>query len=450
MKSHRRGFLGAMGLSALAPFVPVLNPRAQAQGFPRRLLLVFTGNGTVDAGYWPTGSGTNYSFTPGSIHEPLERFKPKLIFPRRLRRLTSGSGAHEKNMGGLWTGCGLVRTNGYPRGPSIDQVIARTIESPAAFKSLAFGAQCDSFNRGGNKPVLKSMTYSARDSVVTPEDNPLVMFQKLMIGPGMTPQGPMGGINTEALEKARAKRKSVLDAVGADLKALSARIDREDRAKLENHLEGLSSLEKRLTGPINPAATGGGCSAPDLAGKGFDSAEARLLNENFQAIMEAQNRLAVAALACDRTRVATLQWSRSFSPIIHNWVGVREDHHTLSHKTSANDIRQLHAINRWYAERFSELLTYLDSVPEGSGTLLDNTVVIWGNEANTGNHGASPAVAVMAGSCGGQLKTGQYVELNGYDWSQLLVTLAHAMGANSINSIGDLGMKDGDIPALRA
>jgi hypothetical protein len=78
--------------------------------------------------------------------------------------------------------------------------------------------------------------------------------------------------------------------------------------------------------------------------------------------------------------------------------------------------------------------------------------VVWGNEANTGNHGASPAVSLVAGGGGGgKLNTGangRYLNLASYDWSQLLITCAHAMGLPSINKIGDLGMKDGDIPTL--
>ncbi len=445
-RMRRRDFLGTLGTgAALAPFLPFLNRRAEADGgFPRRLLLIFTGNGTLENDFYPTGGETDFTFKPGSITEPLAKYKSSLLFPKNLRRLTSGSGAHEKNMGGLWTCCGLVATNGYPRGPSIDHVIATSLNAGTAFKNLQFGVQCDSFNPGGNKPVLKSMTYSGSNAVVRPEDNPTVMFNKLMLGSG---GGPM--VSPEDLQRIRTRRQSVLDAVRADLKALSAKIGRDDRNKLDQHLEGISGLEKRLLQPIgaNPAA-GGACKVPDTGAGGFNDAAALAANENFPKILEVQNKMAVAALACDRTRVATVQWSRSFSPIRHQWVGIKEDHHTISHRTGANDIRMLHDINRWYGERFAELLGMLSAVPEGEGTLLDNTIVVWGNEAATGNHAASPAVTVVAGKAGGKLKTGRFLDLQGYDWSQLLITFAHAMGVGSLSKFGDLGMKDGDIPTL--
>ncbi len=453
----RRRFLRGITLpTAVLPFVPTFLPsvggfarKAQAQTGtgPRRLLLVFTGNGTVESELWPTGGEKDFAFVKGSITEPLAPFRSRLVFPKGLRRLTSGSGAHEKNMGGLWTGCGLVATNGYPTGPSVDQIIAQKLPAGPAFKSLTFGIQSDSFNRGGNKAVLKSMTYSGRNAVVPPEDDPQVMFNKLMIAP--TEGGGTVGPKPEDLERLKAKKKSVLDAVRGDLQSLMARIDRDDRSRLESHLESIGAIEKRLAQPM-PSTVG--CSAPPKPGATIATPAARLLNENFPAILDIQSRIATAALACNRTQVATLQWSRSFSPIRHTWVGVQEDHHTLSHKTSANDLRQLAALNRWYAERYAELLGMLDAVKEGNGTLLDNTLVVWGFEAATGNHDASRGVAIMAGKCGGKINVGEGRLFNaaGHDWSQLLVTLCHAMGVTDVDKVGELPMKTGPIPGLLA
>jgi hypothetical protein len=448
MNLRRRDFLKAAGTSAaLAPFVPYLNRRAEAAGaFPRRLLLVFSGNGTIENQFWPVGDGANFTFKPGSITEPLAPYAKKLIFPRGLHRKTSGSGAHEQNIGGLWTGCGLVSGFGYPSGPSIDQVIVQALNPTTSFKSLQFGVQCDSFNPGGNKAVLKCMTYSGSNAPLKPEDNPMAMFAKLMLPATATPGA---GPNIGDLTKLRARRQSVIDAVNGDLKALSATVDRDDRARLQQHLDSLSSIEKRLQQPIDPNSVGGaGCRAPDISKAMFSSPAALADNANFPAILDIQNRMAVAALACDRTRIASVQWSRSFSPIRHTWVGVNSDHHTLSHKTDAGSIEQLFHINRWYGERLGELLGYLESVKEGNGTLLDNTIVVWGNEAATGNHNANPGITVVCGGSGGLLKTGQNIDCTGYDHSQLLISLAHAVGATGVNHIGNLGMKDGNIPPI--
>jgi hypothetical protein len=171
-------------------------------------------------------------------------------------------------------------------------------------------------------------------------------------------------------------------------------------------------------------------------------------NANFPAILDIQTKMAVASLACDRTRVATLQWSRSFSPVIHTWVGVTRDHHTISHLSDPQSLSDLHQINRWYGQKVAGLLAQLDAITEGNGTLLDNTFVVWGNEAATGQHDASTAVFVTAGSCGGKFRTGRFVNCMGYDWSQFLVSICHAMGVTSVNGFGDLPMKTGEIPLL--
>ena len=447
---QRRSFLKNLGRAAALPialpYLPSLSREARAAGSPPRLLLIFTANGTVENQFWPTGGETDFTFAKGSITEPLAPFRSKLIFPRGLRRLTSGSGAHEKNMGGLWTGSGLVATNGYPTSASVDQIIAQKLATTAPFKSLQFGVQCDSFNRGGNKAVLKSMTYSGRNAVVSPEDDPNLMFNKLMIGKAdATP-----GMSTGDIEKIRAKKKSVLDAVRGDLQALMNRIDRDDRSRLEQHLESVVGIEKRL---IEPLPTSVGCTMPAMPPANLTNVDARKANENFPAILAVQNKLAIAALACGRTQVATVQWSRSFSPIVHTWVGVNEDHHTLSHKTGAQQINQLHALNRWYGERFGELLAGLDAVKEPDGTLLDNTIVVWGNEAATGLHDAGRMPAIVAGKGAGRLNTGangRLLNLATYDWSQLLVTLCHAMGVTDVSKVGELPMKTGDIPTMLA
>jgi hypothetical protein len=444
---RRREFLTAVGLGAAAPFVPFLHQRAEAQGgFPRRLLLVFSPNGTLENQFWPSGGETGFTLGKGSITEALEPWKSKLLFPKSLRRLASGSGAHEKNMGGLWTCCPLVATNGYPTGPSIDQVIAAALPAGPTFKSLQFGVQCDAFAAGGNKAVLKSMTYSGRNAVVTPEQNPVAMFDKLMLGAGGGPRG----LTPAELEQARRRDKSVIDAVRGDLQSIAMRIDREDRAKIDQHLEGIAAIEKRLLQPIDPGAPANGCRSPGAPAGTFMDPAARMDVQNYPGLIDATTKLVVAALACDRTRVATLQWSRAFSRISHSWIGIGPDHHTISHKNGATDISQLLTINRWYAQKFADLLTQLDAVKEGNGTLLDNTMVVWGNEARTGQHDAGPAVFLVAGSGGGKLRTGRFVELPGNDWSQMLITLAHVMGATSINKFGELPMKEGPITSLLA
>ncbi len=437
MHHTRRNFLRGLSLGALSPFVPFLNQQAEAQaGYPTRLLLMFTGNGSVPTAYWPTGLDTNYSFAPGSITEPLAPFKAKLIFAKDLKRVQTGAGGHESAMVPLWNQSSRGtdgKFGGYAQGPSVDQIIAQNIGKETAFPSLEFGVMSD--GAGANIRLLTVMSYAGKDQPIQPESNPYSMFDRLMLGSG-------SGITPQDLERIRARRQSTLDLVRNELRALSTRIGAEDRIKLEQHVTGLSEIEKRLSMPSSGSAI---VTQPPRMGIDLT------LNDNFPEVLAIQNSLCVAALAANRTRVASMMWGRSFSLIRHTWVGVTTEHHTLSHDTSDAAEKQKQAIETWFMQRMAEFLKQLDSVPEGNGTLLDHTMVIYCNELNRGAaHNASPAICFIAGSGGGKLKTGRLLELGPtYDFAQLLCTACHVMGVTSVTRVGDLG-NQGDIPPLYA
>jgi hypothetical protein len=446
-QSSRRDVLRALGASAaVAPFVPYLNRQAEAQAgaFPTRVLLVFSGNGSVPAEFWPTGGETDFTFKAGGIGEPLAPFKSKLIFPTNLTRVRSGPGGHESAMVTLWTASSRNPGSpfgGYSKNPSVDQIIAKKIPQTNAFPSLEFGVQHD--GPGANARLLTVMSYAGSDQPIQPESSPYKMLDRLMLGSAMAPTG----IRPEDLERVRGRRKLTVDLVKGELDALNRKIDKTDRLKIEQHVEGLTAIEKRLLRPIETptAPVAGACGAPAMKA-GIDIKA----NESYPELLAIQNSLAVAALACNRTRVASLQWSRSFSMVRHSWVGVNTGHHTLSHNSSPASQMQKAAIERWNMQRMAELLTQLDSVREGEGTLLDNTMLIYANELTAGAaHSVSPPITFVAGSGGKKLRTGRLLSLTGFDFSQLLVTACQVMGVNDVTKVGDLG-KEGNIPALMA
>jgi Protein of unknown function (DUF1552) len=445
MRRSRRDFLGTLTAgAALAPFVPYLNREAEAQAKPPvRVLLLFTANGTVPSRYWPTGGETDFTFPAGQITEPLAPFRSKMIYAMGMKRPRAGGGGHESALRTMWTGAGQTGSGGgfggYAAGPSVDQIIAKNLpQGLTTFQSLQFGVQHD--GPGANPSVLTVMTYAASNQPLAPESNPYTMFNRLMIGSSGQPTG----ITPDQLNKIRARRQSVIDLVRDDLRALAPKIDRSDRVKIDQHVTSLQAIEKRLNMPVTPGA-GSSCSAtPPRMGIDLKA------NESFPELLGIQSSLAVSALACDRTRVASLQWSRSFSQVRHTWVGVSAEHHTLSHMTSAQNQMDKYKIDRWYNERMAEFLHQMDSVQEGAGTLLDNTMIVYGNDLAEGApHSVAPAIAWVAGSGGGKLKTGRFLQLPNYDWTQLLVTACHVMGVTNVNQVGELG-KQGDIPTLLA
>ena len=136
----------------------------------------------------------------------------------------------------------------------------------------------------------------------------------------------------------------------------------------------------------------------------------------------------------------------------HTWLGSSEGHHTLSHDSNERPV--LGAITRWYNEQLAYLLGELKKVPEGDGTLLDNTLVVYCNELHTGwDHKAGPVPTIVAGRLGGALKTGRFVDYGArvaLTHSNFLVSLCHAMGLPNVKKVGDLPGPEGPVPNLFA
>jgi len=139
-------------------------------------------------------------------------------------------------------------------------------------------------------------------------------------------------------------------------------------------------------------------------------------------------------MACDLTRVGSLQWSTSVSNVqMGGWLDLElgGGHHDLSHygdedQASQNDLEK---INRWYSEQFAYFLGKLDEIEEGDSTLLDNSVVVWVNELGKGNsHTRDDIPFMLAGGCQGYFDTGRHMEFDGEPHGKLLVSLCEAMG----------------------
>jgi hypothetical protein len=263
------------------------------------------------------------------------------------------------------------------------------------------------------------MVYAGSDNPVAAENNPEAMFNRLFADLG---------VDTSALEQLKAERRSVLDLVHGDLQALESKYSSSDKAKISAHLDAIREIEQR-----NDLATPT-CEPPQQDyGFDFDA------NDNFPAVSRLMIDQLVMSLACDLTRVASLQWSRSVSQTEFNWVGAGR-HHDLSHLGDGDNtmLNEITAINTWYAEEVKYLLDAMAAVPEGDGTLLDNSIVVWGNELSRGNsHGNHPVPFVTFGSGGGVLDTGRYLTYDRVPHNRLLVSLAQAMGVNSIQSFGN-------------
>jgi Protein of unknown function (DUF1552) len=219
------------------------------------------------------------------------------------------------------------------------------------------------------------------------------------------------------------------------------RVGRADRTKIEAHLDATREIERRLD---SAGARMIGAIARPNGGIALDR------NANFPMLMPLMNRLLVQTLAADRTRVATMQYSRGFSLVKHDWLGAKEQHHFLSHKTAEKPV--LAAIQKWYMGHIADLFDQLKQVPDGTGTLFDNMLIVYANELHTGwDHAPGPTATFWASKLGGTIpRTGRFIDYAGQnDHNQMLCTIAHAMGVTSVNQVGDMG-KGGRLPNILA
>jgi hypothetical protein len=415
-KIHRRQLLRTLGAAALAaPFIRVAG--AKAIDPPKRFIFMLTGNGFQQNGW--TASGAGATFTLGSSLRALDPFKSKLLIMRGLDNDVSydGPGAgHQKGVGAWLTGRPLNEgdfggggdaLSGWASGISVDQRIANVIGGETRLPSLELGVGVSGSNN------RHRLAYTGSDAPLPPDSSPQRVYERVF--------APIVG-DAGTLARLRRRRQSVLDWVRGDLGRLNGQLGVEDRPSLEAHLENIREIERQL----DTAASS--CAAPGAPAT-FDP----MRDENYERAGTLQIDLLVAAMACDITRVSTLLWSGGTSGQRFPSLGFTESHHTLSHDGDSNTASQgkLRQIDRFYAARFAHLLQRLDETPEpgGAGTMLDNTVVMWGSELSKGNtHSRRDMPVALAGGLGGYFRGNRFVRFTGQPHNNLLLTILHGFG----------------------
>lgn len=433
----RRHFLNKLSLSAAAaPFISGLSAFASPKALSarrQRLVVMFSPNGTVPWDFWPDEEGSQ--FTLKRILQPLSDFQNRLLVLKGVCDKVRGDGDnHMRGMGCLLTGTELFPGNiqggsdtpaGWASGISIDQEIAGFLQSKeetrTRFGSLEFGVmvpdRADTWTR---------MSYAGANKPIAPVDDPYQMFKRLY-----------GQVRD------REVLTSVLDSVQDDLRTISRVISAEDRRLLDEHTTFVRSMEQQLQN----AKSGDSSHAVPTLEPGI-----REENDNIPQITRMQIELLVNSFQNDFARVATLQITNSVGQPKMRWLGIDEGHHELSHEPDENKEahEKLTKINTWYCEQLALLVRRLAETPEpgGEGSLLDNTIVLWGNELGQGNsHTLDNIPFVMVGN-GLDFQMGRSLKFPKVPHNRLLLALAHGFG-HHIETFGNPNYcKDGVLTGL--
>jgi hypothetical protein len=435
LRPSRRDLLrGLAAAAATAAFVPVLEANAAAAP-PKRLVFFFSANGTIRESWLPKMAGGALELSP--ILAPLERHKKRLLVVDGLAHTVilekSNRSGHSAGMNTALTG----RNNkiidpsqplhSYATGISLDPQLAAELGARTKLRSIEAGVAVEPWN-----PDTAALSYRGPVQPIYPESSPWRLFDRAFGGGVGAP-----GEGAAASAEATAERRRLLEAVSLDLEAVKRRVAASDRVKLDAHLAAVRELGHSLETGAGDASSSA-CRAPTI-GERADFWK----NDAIPAMGRLQMDLVSMALACDLTRIATVQFGRAGSAHRFTWLGPEfltdpalaatdqaKGFHALAHKESEPSSRaKLVKIHTWYAGELAYFLDRLAAVREGSGTLLDNTLVVWLNELGTGgDHRHDRTPWVLAGNVAGFFRTGRLVETKDAPHNRLLLSIAHAMG----------------------
>ncbi len=427
----RRRFLQSLGVSAaVSPFVPLLESEAGGSAGSTRFLLFYTPHGTVHDD-WAPDEEPGGPFTLKKILQPLQPHKDYLNIIGGLDMKPGGppGGSHTVGPAYVSTGSPMLEgtqfehqavgtPHGWNSGPSIDQAIADHIGNDTAFKSLRLGVQ-----GGGGLHPGGVISYRGPNEPLPPQNNPQAVFSSLFSD---------AGIDATVAEQIRQERLSIIDTIKPELHALQPKVSMADKFKIDAHLEGIREIEQRLSTTYE-------CSEPDLgeAHQIYDyDATAELTAQQIQ--------LLTTAFGCGATRVASLMMRRGENDNApYPNLGILDSHHSTSHLQDDASQNTLSDIYTWYASQLADIVQQLRDIPEGDGSVFDNTVIAWVTEVSVGwNHSVQNMPFVVVGGPN-VIRGNQYVRYDGDNHCRLLTALGQAMGLD-IDGFG--GFDDGSGP----
>ncbi len=441
----RRSFLkGAGGMAVGLPFLPSIARTAPAgsDDSPQRLIVLYQPQGMIMEEWLPTGTGSDFELSPIlSGLEPIREHVNILSgLDNRVPMMVNHHYGHTGTSKAMWTGLPMGYSltpegNLNPNAPepeniwemgaggaSVDQIIAQRMGAPTPYESLGLSI--------GRTDYLQTVAsfHTAREELLGLEPDPRVAFDRLF--EGFDPGTP------SALQRLRAARGSVLDAVAESYASTTMRASAADRIRLEAHAEKIRELELRFS---NGAGGGQGCALPQFSLPGnYDPNHSDF--DDVGAIAQIEN--AVMALACDMTRVVSIQYTHGqdnrFPWLGHpfpfdNWEGWHGIFHIVPGGPTGREDPVVRAamieVMQWYASNFVHLVQRLAETPDGDGTMLDNTLVVWASEFGDGDgHGSNNIPIVTAGNLCGTVETGRHLAFEDRTTNDLLVSMLNAFG----------------------
>jgi hypothetical protein len=420
----RRTLLKGLGAAVALPFLESMVPAFGAAVPPKRFGVVYFPNGAIMQQFTPKEVGTGFEFTP--ILKPLEPFKDQLMVVTGLTRSHPGSqvGDHAVSAAGFLTGVWPKRTEAEDvlANTTIDQIVANKIGQDTPLPSLELATEDFTGYVGGCSPgfscaYMNTISWRTPTTPLPMETNPRVAFEKIF-----------GEVSDPQLRRERIQmQRSLLDSISEEATALQRGLGTRDRARLSDYLDNIREIERRIQQTEKRGLDRTTTSTAPLG-----------VPDSFDEHVDLMFDLLAAAWQTDATRIFTFMMSRELSQRTYPQIGVTEQHHSVSHHQNNQDkIAKMVRVNTYYINFFARFLGKLRAMPDGDGSVLDHSLLVYGaGMGDSNSHASDPLPMVLTG--GGVGKGHRHVQVPartpvGNLWS----AVADHFGAPPIEHFGD-------------
>jgi hypothetical protein len=436
----RRTFLRGLGATMALPLLDSMRPVTgmAASTPPIRLGYVYTPNGIVGACdksprpfmWTPKTTGANFEFSP--TMKALEPYRHELNVFSGLAQVTGralgdGPGDHARATATFLTGVHPFKTGGadFRLGISADQIAAKEFGKYTQLSSLELGLEpqplagnCDS----GYTCAYMSMSWRGANSPLPAEINPRIVFERLF--------GDGESTDPQVRAARLANQKSVLDYVSDSLSRLQRRLGGGDRTKIEEYLDSVRDIERRIALAEAQSQT---LDVPFIDRPGA-------VPDDYAQYSKLMIDMMVVAWQTDMTRVASFMLGRDGSNRAYREIGISDGHHSISHhQGDAERLDKLIKIDELHVALFAHLLKRLKETPDGDGTLLDHSLVVFGSSISESNiHTHDDLPIVLAGTAGGRVQGNRHlVYPKETPLNNLFLSMFDLAGVPQVDGFGD-------------
>lgn len=441
----RRTMLKGLGVAMALPMLDIMGTtKAMAAAgntaTPTRMAMVFVPNG-VNYDHWlPQGEGKRYQFSP--TLKPLEGVREHINIMTGLtldkaRANGDGPGDHARSSASFLTGAQARKTSGNDIriGVSVDQFAAQQIGVDTRLASLEIGMErgraagrCDS---GYSCAYVSNVSWADEDSPVPKMTDPIEVFERMF--------GEVGNVEAEAAKQDRLRRRSsILDYVMHDTQRLERKLGKSDRNKIDEFQTSIREIERR----VQMAKSSDDIVMPDTPPP---TEEPTKLSERIDLMYD----MMLLAFRMDVTRISTFMLGNGGSNRRFEELDILEGHHTLSHhRNKAEMVNKIREIDRYYTEGFAKFVRKMADTPDGRGSLLDHSMVLYGSGICDGNrHNHENLPIVMAGRANGSIDTGRLIN---YREETPLCNLYMSMLDRMKVDVAEFGDATGRLQGLKA